>query len=62
LIVTIKAKKSFFGRRRDLHPQLFSTTGAGYLKGFWGHFSFGTPPVKISPYPCHLYPLIKIFI
>jgi hypothetical protein len=53
LIVTIKAKKSFFGGRGDLHPQLFSTTRAGCLKGFRGCFPFRTSSVKISPYSGH---------
>jgi hypothetical protein len=53
LVVTIEAKKSFSGRRGDLHQQLFSTTGAGGLKGFLGYFPFGTSPVKVSSYSGH---------
>jgi hypothetical protein len=60
-VVTIQAKKSLFWRG-DFHPQLLSTTGAGCFKGFWGGFPFGTPPVKISPYSCHLYLFIRIII
>jgi hypothetical protein len=62
VVVTIEAKKRFFWRWGNLHPQLFPTMGAGRLKGFFGCFPFGTSPVKIPPDSGHGYPLIGIFI
>ncbi len=60
-MVTIQAQKRFSLRRGDFHHQLFSTTGAGRLKGFGGCFSSRTSPVKVFPGSGHLYPLHQDF-